>query len=256
MRVLSIDPGTRNLARCLLEYDNYQPPPTTVEEFLARICVIYVRCDDLGTAHVATAMASFACIPYEYIVDYVVIEQQGSPRSPVVNMCYALYGFYLAKGCCVHIDYPASNKFRGPWVRVGYNSGSNRLALVDTAPFERDPVKRASVVCAERLLTHVTTLTTDVHAALMSMPRRHDMCDSFLQGVAFLYTALGFELPVGNAFVGDDALQVESILQQTRASRTSATQTRTTTVVGRRRRALRTDNAHSSSSSSISRCNS
>lgn len=61
--VVSIDPGTRNLAVCWLGYDDdndSSAPPQTMEEFLGRISLLRLSFVDLNTNHIESAAVAFA----------------------------------------------------------------------------------------------------------------------------------------------------------------------------------------------------
>jgi hypothetical protein len=58
--VVSIDPGTRNLAMCWLGYNSAHPPPQSMEEFLGRISLLRFSFVDLNTTHIESAAVAFA----------------------------------------------------------------------------------------------------------------------------------------------------------------------------------------------------
>lgn len=58
-KVISIDPGTRNLAVCLLEFNEKGVAIDTMEAFLNHISLRKLSFVDLGTAHINTASVRF-----------------------------------------------------------------------------------------------------------------------------------------------------------------------------------------------------
>jgi len=103
-RVLSIDPGTRNLSICCLRYDVAAEPelPPTMEQFLSRIELENIGYVDLGTNHIESAGFCFRSVisqghdwhwvttSYDPETTDVVIEQQGSRQSPIIYLCHTM----------------------------------------------------------------------------------------------------------------------------------------------------------------------
>lgn len=206
-RVFSIDPGTRNLAICVLDYDISAPSEAaaTMEQFLSRISLVRLGFADLGTDHANTCTIRFKSLAseggqwcwvtqeYNGNTDDVVIELQGSQRSSSAYLCFCFSGFFLGlqaargtRGSC-YLNYPAANKFRGDWILVQTKSGSERAWPVNVD--SGDPVKTAAVELCGRLVTHFRQ-TEQLVAALELVNRenrKHDMSDCVLQGVSYLF---------------------------------------------------------------------
>jgi hypothetical protein len=209
--VVSIDPGTRNLAVCLLEYNEKGVAVETMEDFLNHISLRQLSFIDLGTNHINTASVRFkaACtnahelewLPRVYREHgaecvSVVIEQQGSLHSPITQLCHCIHGFFLgmqavdhnakdARGV-VYVDYPAAAKFRGDWTLVQPRGG---VRFDFKGCGSSDPVKRAAVEACERVMTYFrrSPAFNNMLDRVVDERRTHDMCDCVLQGVSYLF---------------------------------------------------------------------
>lgn len=268
--ILSIDPGTRNLAICRLSYDDHDgDKPSTIEEFLSRITLTNVGYSDLGSNHIPTANFRFketVRVHWPWAVEgieqlHVVIERQGSRSSPISYLCHAMQGFFIGMNYhgeppypTIYLDYPAADKFRGPWVAVLPREDADLVELEsdDLKKRERDPVKRASVKCVERVMSYIQysaeTLGLDT---IRREQRQHDMCDTLLQGISYIYKRFYQESKPSVTLpwpkYGEERLEkfedVRTILAQPRDSRVGKRKTRTTTVVAAatRKRAKKAD---------------
>ena len=222
--VISIDPGTRNLAACRVTYR--QPPDTgdetCMEEFLARLHVEHADHRSIGSLHIPTAVVTFRYLvegEWTWMVPpcAVVIEQQGNTRSPIVGLCYAFQGFFHGLHCTqangshqIYVHYPAARKFRGAWVTVAPRGGH----AYDLKSRETDPVKKAAVEAMERILTHMHV--SDEVVAQVVKGGQHT-CDALLQAVAYVCERLEKRaLPVRDAL---PEKRTELMLKQPREGR-------------------------------------
>lgn len=214
---LSIDPGTRNFACALLRYEPRAPPteiPETVEQFLANVHLVNWTHVDFGTAHVDTVCSRFGTRmlddpDYEWVVSQpgdVIIEQQGNTRSAIVNMCHMMRGFFMAahrvyertprRRCTYYVDYPATRKFRGDFVDIAART-QDEMLVDDARVFdlieafepgnERDPLKRAAIILAQRLLTHIHVDETALVNDAVARGSQQHLADALCQGVSWLY---------------------------------------------------------------------
>lgn len=230
--VVTIDPGTRNLALCLMRYKTGPDPPATVEEFLTRISLVKWLHNDFNTTHIPTVSMRFKKMvessPWltEHPAD-IIIEQQGSRTSPITFFAFSMHGYFLGVYSekfrdtprTHYINYPAANKFRGPWVNVCGDLGSLASESVD------DPVKRAAVCTLERMLNYISVPDGMLDEARAAR-RQHDLCDTVLQGVSWLYRKHKLDLDCESPYEGDET--IGSILKQPRKGRKRARQTNTT----------------------------
>lgn len=223
-RCISIDPGTRNLGLCSLEYDEAGGgAPVTMEQFLGNISLRHLALLDMDTAHVNTACVRVrnafspggdaAWVTEEFVetapITNVCIEKQGQSGyvvSPISYLCHALFGFFLGIQATwslgardtpptygtIYIDYQAAHKFRGDWTEVQPRGGT-KLEIEVYGPRggvqgSSDPVKRAAVEACERILTWFRVGISPEHLRhVRAQVRQHDMCDCILQGVSFLF---------------------------------------------------------------------
>lgn len=247
MRVVSVDPGTRNYAMCCVEYTPGRQPPCTMEEMLSRMQLVHVAYGDLGTSNVTAAtMRLQRRLSEEWAwateqPAHAVIERQGSRNSPITYLCHYLHGYFAGCGYpygTVCLDYPAANKFRGPWVRVAARNGVPVPLALDDAR-QGDPVKRAAVEAAGRMLTWIAHDPERV-ATVRRERRQHDMCDTLLQAVAYLFrehvqrdSCTGRLRPALSLPVAHATHETETLLTLPREGRKRAR--RTTAVVKRQR---------------------
>ena len=263
-RVLSVDPGTRNLAICCLAYDTAAQPdlPDSMEQFLSRLSLERLGFVDLRTNHVESAAFAFrtcispghelewVCSEYDPANTDVVIEQQGSPTSPITFLCHALQGVFLgmqARGFAgqrgsITTRYPAANKFRGDWCRVQSRDGQ-RIEIAE--PTTRhggdrfatgDPVKNAAVEACERIMSWFRRdeAFDAALARVRSEKRQHDLADCVLQATSYLFKVHvqkhgsltqrarpSLTLPI----TGEPCETTEQMLGEPRGSRKRATQT-------------------------------
>ena len=249
--VISIDPGTRNLAVCWLAYEDGALAATTMEQFLSNITLRSLSFVDLGTAHVDTATVRFQHEVRDGQLswirdtarDYdVVIERQGSISSPINFLCHAMQGFFLGLGVfdddddagrlsTIYVNYPAANKFRGDWTLVQPRD-NRRLELEDTKHTCPDPVKRAAVECCERMMSWFRDTPADMLSKVKAERRQHDMCDCILQGVSYLFRHHVQKMgttqrarPSLTLHVDNPTLVTETMLGQPRKGRKKETQT-------------------------------
>lgn len=244
MYVVSIDPGTRNFAMCVIEYD---PPtdrehPETTEALLRRCTLRGWVHYDFGSSYIPIATARFATLMRTPLLawahtdtpeTHVLIEQQGDPNSPMVKMCHALHGYFLCKYPRGNhrLDFPAARKFRGDFVDV--QPQHDREPMLDPER-ERDPVKRAAILLAARLLSHMNIAEKALSGKRTVRSQQH-LADALCQAVAYLHGEVGGS-PENEHSISDPEQQVGTLLAAPRRGRKQAT--RTTTV--RSARAKRT----------------
>ncbi len=251
--VISVDPGTRNYAMCLLSYDTTGSVPTTMEQMLCKMRLARMEYGDMGTPHVTTACVRLAArygTEWRWALDLgcdVVIERQGSPHSPIGYLCSFVHGLFLGHRAgtdapfnTVLIDYPAASKFRGPWCEVAGKADVPLPAFALDTAAQRDPVKRAAVEAAARMLTWMDydpAILERVHTER----RQHDMCDAMLQGVSYLFRKHVQRDPDTKRVRSSCTLPVECAVENTaelllmpREGRKRAT--RTTGVISKRTR--------------------
>jgi hypothetical protein len=235
--VLSIDPGSRNFAMCLVRYtDPTGAPPESTEELLERCTLVNWIHHDFGTPYIPLVTERFAVLMRTPLLAWArlaladgsnalhtVIEQQGDPSSPMVKLCHALHGYFLAsapRGKHV-LHFPAARKFNGSFVNICPSSEPRQSTVQMDPERERDPVKRAAIVLAGRMLSHMNVVDDVTKSAVRS---QQHLADALCQAVAYLHAAYGSP---PNRVTDVDMPQIATLLTASRHGRKRANRTTT-----------------------------